>query len=66
MTDELWRWDALAVARAIKTRAISSRDAVDGCLGRLDAVNPRLNAVVDVLAEEALKSADEADAGQAR
>lgn len=62
MTDEMWRWDALPLAQAIKTRAISSREAVESCLKRLDAVNPRLNAVVDVLAEEALQSADHADA----
>jgi amidase len=39
---------------------------VESCLARLHAVNPRLNAVVDVLAEEALKSADEADAAVKR
>lgn len=62
MTDEFWRWDALSLARAIRTRAVSSREAVESCLGRLDAVNPRLNAVVDRLADEALKCADAADA----
>jgi amidase len=51
MTDEFWRWDALSLARAIRTRAVSSREAVESCLGRLDTVNPRLNAVVDVLAD---------------
>ena len=66
MKDELWRWDALDLVRAIKTRAISSRDAVESCLRRLEAVNPRLNAVVDVLTEEALESADSADAAVKR
>ncbi|MBV9137601.1 MAG: amidase, partial [Hyphomicrobiales bacterium] len=51
MNDEIWRWNALDIARAIRTRAISSREAVKSCLERLEAVNPRVNAVVDVLAE---------------
>ena len=66
MNDEIWRWDALDIARAIRTRAISSREAVKSCLERLEAVNPRVNAVVDVLSEEALKSADERDAAVKR
>jgi amidase len=51
INDEFWRWDALDLARGIRTRALSSREAVESCLRRLDAVNPRLNAVVDVLAD---------------
>ncbi len=62
MTDELWRWDATAQAQAIRTRRISSREAVASALARLDRVNPRLNAVVDVLREDALAAADRADA----
>ncbi|MBV8962335.1 MAG: amidase family protein [Hyphomicrobiales bacterium] len=61
MNGEIWRWDTLALARSIRTRAISSREAVESCLERLDSVNPRINAVVDVLADEALNRADEAD-----
>ena len=33
MTDEFWRWDALDLARAIRTRAVSSREAVEAALG---------------------------------
>jgi amidase len=66
MSDELWRWDALGLAHAIRTRAISSREAVESCLRRLDAVNPRLNAVVDILADQALESAEEADGAVTR
>jgi len=61
MSDELWRWTAEALAVGIRTGAISSREATESCLARLDAVNPYLNAVVDNLAEEALASADRAD-----
>ena len=62
MGDELWRWTAEQLVRGIGTGAISSREATESCLARLHAVNPRINAVVDPLAEEALAAADRADA----
>jgi len=61
MSDELWRWDAVRLAQAIRTRVVSSREAVAACLARLEAVNPRVNAVVETLAEEALTLAEGAD-----
>jgi amidase len=62
MQGPLWSWDAVDLAQAIRTRAISAREAVTDCLDRLAAVNPRINAVVQVLADEALEAADAADA----
>ncbi|MBL8699644.1 MAG: amidase family protein [Alphaproteobacteria bacterium] len=64
--DELWRWDAVDLAAAVRARRISSREAVAAHLGRIDAVNPRINAVVDRLDDEALKLADAADAAVRR
>lgn len=61
MSDELWRWTAEELVNGIRTRAISSREATESCLARLDAVNPRINAVVDPLADEAIATADRAD-----
>jgi len=61
MTEELWRWDAVDLARAIRLGQISCRDAVASCLKRLDAVNGAINAVTVVLAGPALAQADEAD-----
>lgn len=61
MTTELWRWDAVDLARAIRLRQISSRDAVESCLQRLEAVNAKLNAVTVVLADQARRDADAAD-----
>jgi amidase len=58
---QLWQWDAIDLAYGIRTRVISSREAVSSCLTRIDQVNPTLNALVLVLREEALKHADEAD-----
>lgn len=67
MTDaELWRWDAVDLAKAIKLRRVSSRDAVDACLARIEAVNPKINAVTQTLAEEARGVADAADAAVKR
>ena len=66
MSDELWRWDAVRTAKAIRTGAISSREAAGSCLARLEAVNPYINAVVDVLADDALAAADAADAALRR
>jgi amidase len=59
---ELWRLGASELAQAIRERRISSRDAVESALQRVTQVNPRINAIVDVMAEEALAAAGRADA----
>ena len=64
--DEPWRWPATELARAIRTRRLSSREAVQACLDRTHAVNPPLNAIVDLMADEALAAADAADRAVAR
>jgi amidase len=61
MTDNLWRWHASDLSHAIKTGLIKCREAVESCLARLAEVNPKINAVIDVLADEALQAADLAD-----
>src|SRR6185437_3351291 len=61
MTDDLWRWEASELAHAIKSGIIKSREAVEACLGRLEQVNPKINAVVDTLGDEALHAAEIAD-----
>jgi amidase len=66
MDTELWRWDAGALAAAIRTGRLSSREATRAVLGRLQAVNPKLNAVTVVLADAALAAADRADAAVRR
>lgn len=60
-TDELWRWSARQLAHGIATRQISAREAAESCLDRIDTVNPRLTALVEVSREEALQAAAEAD-----
>jgi amidase len=63
---EIWRWSARALAEAIRTRSVSSRETVEAILQRLDAVNPAINAVVHTLHADALAAADAADAAVKR
>ncbi len=53
---EIWQLTAAELAKAIRARDISARQAAVAALDRLDAVNPNINAVIahrpqDVLAE---------------
>ena len=66
MSEELWRLDATAMAAGIRQGDFSSRDVVQACLDRLEAVNPQLNAVVETRPEQALVQADLADQATAR
>ena len=63
---ELWRAGAAQLAAAIRAREVSSRETIEAHLARIEAVNPRLNAVTVVLAEEALAAAERADEAIAR
>ena len=58
---ELWRWSAVDLARGIRTRRVSSREAVESILGRIDEVNPHLNALIEVSPDESCAMADAAD-----
>jgi amidase len=60
-SDELWRWSATQLADGISTGQVSAREVVQSCLERIDAVNPGLNALIEVRPEEALEAAAEAD-----
>jgi amidase len=66
LPSELWKWDAVDIAQSIKFRTVSSREVVVSCLARLDAVNPKINAVVVRLGESALAEAEAADTAVAR
>jgi amidase len=57
---------ATALARAIRAKEISSAEVVHACLERIEAVNPTLNAVVQVRADAARAEAQAADAALAR
>ena len=54
--------DAVAIAKAVRTRQTSARDVVRAALARIAAVDPAINAFTRVLADEALAAADRVDA----
>ena len=57
----IWQWSAVDTAAAIRSRAVSSFEVTQAHVARLHAVNPKLNAVVVDLTEEALQAAKAAD-----
>lgn len=59
--DPIHYQDAAALAALIRTRQLSSREVVQTHLDRIEAVNPQINAVVTLMAKEALQAADAAD-----
>jgi amidase len=61
MAEDLWRRGAGELAEMIRTGAVSSVEVVEAHLRRIEAVNPSLNAIVVVLADQALEAAKLAD-----
>lgn len=61
MSQPLWRLDAVDLAQRIRRREVSAREATASVLERIAAVNPRINALPDVMAGEALAAAETAD-----
>ena len=57
---------ATGLARLIQAKEITSIEVVTEYLERIDAVNPKLNAIVQLTAETALEQARESDAALAR
>ena len=64
--DELIYASATSLARAIREKQVSSFEVVEAFLHRIEAVNPQLNAVVQLNAEPALTQAKQADLALAR
>ncbi|MCX7372335.1 MAG: amidase family protein [Alphaproteobacteria bacterium] len=57
---------ATEIARRVRARELSALDATAAALARLDAVNPRINAVIKPLHDEARAAATALDAAIAR
>jgi Asp-tRNA(Asn)/Glu-tRNA(Gln) amidotransferase A subunit family amidase len=53
--------DATTLATLIATKQVSSREVVQAHLDRIAEVNPKVNAIVTLLAEDALRDAEAAD-----
>ena len=64
--DELIYASATALAEAIRSKKVSSVEVVDAYLSRIEAVNPQINAVVQLAADAARAQAHDADAALAR
>ena len=64
--EDLWRLSAADLASLIKSKKVSAKEAATAALARLDAVNPRINAVIDHRPSEVLAQAAEIDAAIAR
>src|SRR2546426_3819020 len=64
--DDIIYASATTLARAIRAKEISSAEVVHAYLQRIEAVNPQLNAVVQLRAEAAQAEARAADAALAR
>ncbi|MDQ3855220.1 MAG: amidase, partial [Chloroflexota bacterium] len=59
--EELVCTSASTLARRIREREVSSQQVVEAHLRRIESINPRLNAVVQLAAQEALAAARAAD-----
>ena len=64
--NELWRLDAMTLAALIKSKQVSAREVAMAALGRLSAVNPSINAVVDMRSDDVLAQASRIDDAIAR
>src|SRR5580704_16354846 len=56
--DQYHEYDALALADLVRRREVSPSELVENALDAIDALNPRLNAVVRVLADAARDAAN--------
>jgi amidase len=62
MGNELWQESATTLADMIRSGASTSREIIEAHLERIEAVNPLVNAVVEVRPDEVRREADAADA----
>src|SRR5438094_464751 len=63
---DLWRLSAAEMASLIRSKKVSAKEAATAALARLDAVNPKINAVVDHRPEDVLAQASAIDAAIGR
>ncbi|MFJ6785665.1 amidase [Streptomyces yangpuensis] len=61
MQDALWKMSAAAQAEAVRSAEVSAVELVDSHLDRIAEVNPRVNAVTQLLAERAREAAAQTD-----
>lgn len=66
MDDELCFLPATELAQRIRHKDLSARELMKASLAQIERLNPKLNAIVSLYAEQALAQAREADEKQAR
>src|SRR5262245_17918287 len=64
--DELGDLTAIELASRIRRKQVSAREVMTAHLARIERVNPKLNAIVTLVAERAMAEAAKADEAQAR
>ncbi len=65
-SDELCTLTAIELARRIRQKQVSARDVMAAHLARIERVNPKINAIVTLVADRAMADAAKADEQQAR
>lgn len=64
--DELCDLTAIELAARIRRKDVSARDVMSAHLARIERLNPRINAIVTLVANRAMDGAAKADEAQAR
>jgi amidase len=64
--EDLWRLRATEVAAAVRAKKVSAKEVAQAALARLDAVNPKINAVIEHRPDEVLAQAAAIDAAISR
>ena len=65
-SDELCLLTAVELAQRIRAKQVSAREVMTAHLARIERVNPKINAIVTLVAERAMTDAAKADEAQAR
>lgn len=66
MTEEIYYADAAELARRITAKELSPVEVMQAHIDRIEAVNPKLNAIVNLQADPAMERAKEAEAAIVR
>ena len=59
---ELWQMSGLALGGAIASREVSAVEVLDAIIARVEAVNPKVNAIVTLVGDSAREQARAVDA----
>src|SRR5688572_11364604 len=64
-SSDLLNKSTVEIAKLLASKTVSAVDVVNACYARIDAVNPKINAIVATCRERALSEAKSADAALA-